>query len=71
MADFYCSINPGLDGMRDVANAGTSSTATDKVELRMDQTAVTRLDVLKALKVFERWIIQGGLNGAGANLPER
>lgn len=72
MADFYCSVNPGtpLD-MRDVANAGTSSTAGDKIELRMDQSAVTRLDVLKALKVFERWIVQGGLAGAGANLPKR
>jgi hypothetical protein len=72
MADFYCSVNPGTGahGMSDLTN-GTSTTAADKIELRMDQTAVTRLDVIRALEQFKRWIIQGGLKGAGANLPLR
>ena len=72
MADFYCSVNHGDDSdMRDVVNAGTSSTAGNKIELRFDQTAVTRLDLIRALRNFERWIMNGGLNGAGANLPVR
>lgn len=72
MADFYASVNSGSvgSGMADVPNSGTSTTAGDKIELRMDQTAVTRMDVLRALEVFKRWIIQGGLKGAGANLPK-
>jgi hypothetical protein len=34
----------------------------------MDQTNTQR-QVLNALERFERWIIQNGLNGVGANLP--
>ena len=73
MADYYASVNPGTGatGRGDVAAAGTSSTAADKIELRMDQSAVTRKDVIMALNVFKRWLIQGGLNGAGANLPKQ
>lgn len=72
MADYFMSVNPGLGAsqMRDVENSGTSSTAGDKIELRMDQSAVTRMDVIHALETFKRWIIQGGLKGAGANLPK-
>lgn len=72
MADYYMSVNHGDDSdMRDVVSAGTSSTAADKIELRFDQTAVTRLDLIRAIHNFERWIMNGGLNGAGANLPVR
>lgn len=74
MADYYASVKAGAEGANgysDVTNSGTSSTAGDTIELRMDQTAVTRMDVLHALEVFKRWIINGGLNGAGANLPIR
>ena len=72
MADFYCSVNHGDDSdMRDVVAAGSSTTAGSKIELRFDQTAVTRLDVIRALRNFERWIINGGLNGAGLYLPVR
>jgi hypothetical protein len=71
VADYYASVNPGKSATLADITSGTSSTAGDKIELRMDQSAVTRLDVLQALEVFERWIINGGLNGAGANLPKR
>lgn len=70
MADYYASVNPGKSATLADITSGTSSTAADKIELRMDQSAVTRLDVLQALEVFKRWIIQGGLKGAGANLPK-
>lgn len=71
MADYYISVNPGTgtSAMTDVAAAGTSTTAGNKIELRYDQTAVRRGDILRAMEVFKRFIIQGGLNGAGANLP--
>lgn len=55
----------------DVAHAGTSDTATDLIGLRMgDGTNVPTLrQILNALEIFKRWIIQRGLDGAGANLP--
>lgn len=54
---------------------GTSSTATDYIELRIQTdtgsgaTGVTRRDVLVALKGLERFIINGGKLGTDANLP--
>ena len=70
MADVFMSVNTGTGTsmMRDVVSSGSSSTAADKIELRLD-TTVTRRDALMAMNVFKRWIIQGGLKGAGANLP--
>jgi hypothetical protein len=57
--------------MLDVDHAGTSSTAADNIELRMGNGTYLpdRREVLMALERFERWIIQGGLDQAGANLP--
>lgn len=71
MADFYMSVTDRAAGdtiSKDPDHRGTSATAADKIELRMDQTCTQR-QVLNALELFERWIEMGGLNGAGANLP--
>jgi hypothetical protein len=58
--------------MQDVAHAGTSSTSSDVIELRMGNgtNQPTRFAVQQALKIFERWLFQGGLDSAGANLPQ-
>lgn len=68
---FYMSANDGDIYAKDVEHAGTSSTATDLVELRIgDGTTVpTQRQVLNIMARFKRWIIQNGLDGAGANLP--
>ena len=68
---FYASINTPGALYLDVDHAGTSSTAADNIELRMGNGtfAPDRREVLLALERFERWIIQGGLDQAGANLP--
>lgn len=56
-------------------HSGTSSTATDFIELRWQSdtgsgaTGVTRQDILIALEVFERFIIEGGITGNGADVP--
>lgn len=55
--------------------SGTSSTATDYIELRMQTdtgsgaTGVTRKDVIMALEAFKRWVLQGGLLRDGTNIP--
>lgn len=69
---YYVSITSDADTLaRDPDNAGTSSTAGDVFELRMGNgtTVPTQRQVLNAMEIFERWIIQNGLKGAGANLP--
>ena len=68
---YYASANDGDVISKDVAHAGTSSTATDVIELRMGNGTYvpTQRQVLNVLERFERWIIQNGLDGAGANLP--
>ncbi len=70
-AQYYMSANDGDIYSKDVEHAGTSSTATDLIELRIgDGTTIPgQRQVLNVLKRFERWIIQNGLDGAGANLP--
>lgn len=68
---FYASINTSPTNFTDVDHAGTSSTAGDDFEFRMGNgtTVPDRRSALLALERIERWIIQGGLNQAGANLP--
>lgn len=69
---YYMSSNGGDVITADVDHAGTSGTSTDQVELRIGNgtdTAPTQRRVLNILEQFERWIMQGGLNQAGANLP--
>lgn len=68
---FYASINTEAALQLDVDHAGTSSTAADNIELRMGNGTYSpdRREVLLALVRFRRWILQGGLDQAGANLP--
>jgi hypothetical protein len=71
MANYFMSVTQEYESIsKDPDNVGTATTASDKVELRMDQ-ALTQRQVLNVLERFERWIMQGGLNGAGANLPAK
>lgn len=68
---YYMSINTPSSYDLDVDNSGTSSTSTDNIELRVGNGTYTptRRETLQALERFERWIMQGGLDQAGANLP--
>lgn len=67
MADFFVSFtdkgSPDFQNEASGVHHGTSSTATDKVELRFDQT-MTRFQVYKALERFERYLKNGGFIGA-------
>ena len=69
---FYMSSNGGDVFSADVDHAGTSGTSTDQVELRIGDgtnAAPNARRVLNIMAQFKRWIIQGGLDGLGANLP--
>ena len=69
---YYASVTSDFDTQAaDPDNAGTSSTATDVIELRMGNgtTVPTQRQVLNFMERMERWIIQNGLDGLGANLP--
>lgn len=69
---FYASITSDARTLAaDVDHSGTSSTAGDGFEIRMGNGtyAPSRFEVLLALEKFERWIVNGGLDGLGANLP--
>ncbi len=68
---YYASITNDPSFLNNADHSGTSSTATDVFELRMGNGtyAPDRAECLKALRVFERWLMQGGLTGAGANVP--
>lgn len=69
---YYASINDLHTVSKDVDHSGTSSTAGDVLEIRMGNGtfAPTRFDVLVGLGRLTRWVMQGGLDGAGANLPK-
>lgn len=66
---FYMSSNDGDSITHDPDHAGTSSTATDLVELRIgDGTTVpTQRQVLNIMEQFQRWIIQNGRDGVDAD----
>ncbi len=69
---FSVTVDPSiLDQNSTNMNSGTASTATDIIELRMGNGtyAPDRAEVVKFLALAERWILQGGLNQAGANVP--
>lgn len=70
-ATYYMSITSDSGTMGDVDNAGTSSTSTDVIELRIGNGtyAPTRSEALLSLAKFRRWIMEGGLDGLGANIP--
>lgn len=79
LTNFFLSIGSAkneTDMQDNRFTAGTSSTSTDHIELRMmtddgaaGATGLTRFQVIKALEEFVRWIKNGGEKGAGANLP--
>ncbi len=74
MATKFVSITVDAGGFDQSAanlNSGATTTAGDIIELRMGSagTNVDRHQALMALEIFKRWIMQGGLNQAGANLP--
>lgn len=71
MTTYYVSANDLDTVSADPAHAGTSSTATDLIELRMGTagTNVTHRQVMNFLAIAKRWLVQDGLAGAGANLP--
>lgn len=60
MANHFVSINRGKEGTTPSDfTTGTSSTAGDDIELRVaDAASLTKLDIVKALEAFERFIIQ-------------
>lgn len=68
---YYASVNDMDTVTADVAHAGTSSTAGDVIEIRIGNGTYvpTHRQVFNALEIFRRWLIQRGLDGAGANLP--
>lgn len=57
MADHFVSLNRGVSGTKySDFTTGTSSAATDHVELRvLDGASLTKKDVLLALEAFERF----------------
>lgn len=69
MANYFISITSDYDSIsKDPDNAGSSTTAGDKVELRADTTLTDR-QIINSLRRFERWFMQNGLNGVGAGMP--
>ena len=73
-ATYYASVTVNPSDLSQAAayfNSGTASTATDIMELRIGNGtyAPTRAEVIKFLELMERWVIQGGLDQAGANVP--
>jgi hypothetical protein len=71
-ATYYVSITSDASKFsQDPDNSGTSSTATDIIELRVGNGtyAPDRAEVLKALDKFWRYYQQGGTDGNGTNIP--
>ena len=71
---FFVGINvdpASADQSATNLTVGTTTTATCILELRMNSStvAIDRAQVLEGLEMFKRWVIQGGVNQAGANLP--
>lgn len=57
MADHFVSLNRGINGFKaSDFTTGTSSAATDKIELRvLDGASLSKQDVKIALEAFERF----------------
>ena len=57
MASHYVSLNRGKSGFASVDfTTGTSSAATDAVELRvLDGAGLSKMDVVKIVEAFERF----------------
>jgi hypothetical protein len=57
MADHFVSLNRGEQGFQYADfTTGTSSTAGDRIELRVTDSSVTIKDVIVALEAFERFM---------------
>ena len=70
---FSVTVDPGsLDQSSANVHVGATTTSTDILELRMGSSTanVTRHQALLFLEMAHRWIVQGGLNQAGASLPQ-
>lgn len=73
MATIYYAFTTSDAGKTtDMDHAGTASTAADILELRMGNGVYSpdRRECLLFLQQVERWIRNGGLSSAGANLPQ-
>lgn len=70
MADHFLGINRGQQGSKDTDfTYGTSTGATD-IELRIaDAKSLTRLDVLQALGMFQRFLLNANNAIAGTKFP--
>lgn len=69
---YYISLSTNASQLgQDVDHSGTSSTAGDWLELRMGNGtyAPDRHEVIKGLVRLLRFMVQGGTDGAGANIP--
>jgi len=68
---FYASVTSDVRTFKDVDNSGTASTAGDILEIRIGNGTYlpSRSEVLWFCEVVERWVVQGGLDQAGAVLP--
>lgn len=74
--NYYLGVQRGAAFIDGSITAGTSSNGGNSdIEIRMQivngatATGLTRQDVILALDQFKNFISEGGINGAGANLP--
>lgn len=71
-SQFYASITADCSTLKNVSHSGTSGTAADWIELRMGDgtNTPTRQQVLQALDIFRRHLIQGGIvPNVGDDIP--
>lgn len=68
---YYASFTAEVRTLKDPDHSGTSGTAADVFEFRMGNGtyAPSRFECLLALENLKRWLVQGGLDGLGANIP--
>jgi hypothetical protein len=68
MASHYVSLNRGIGGFKSSDfTTGTSSAATDGIELRiLDGAGLSKMDVITALEAFERFFDNAKLVSAAS-----
>jgi len=72
MADHYIGVNRGAMSGKPVDITRGTSTSSNDVELRYgDALALTRLDVIKACRLFIRLLSAGGSAPSGQNFPTK
>jgi hypothetical protein len=59
MADHYVALNQGITGEKysDFLTGTASTAGTNQIELRIQDNAMSKKDVLLALKAFENFIV--------------